>query len=391
VAALAFAGCVPGSAAHPTAVAGPHAAVAFADADSVATHGLAPGVSHVVVEDARGPWAIHVVEVDAVACRPVLEARKPAGVLAGRAPTSELADGAIATINADFFRLPGGTPVGAHVTRGTPLIGPTTWPLFGVSASGAWSFGTATLRGQVRAGADSAALVQVNRRAESFTAYPAPARGGVALFLQRADTVPADSLARRVLLRLIEGDDRAGRGVVVLSDSPAVTTVVRAGDALLHAYEPAAAWARRRGTGDTIAWRAEVLLRAQDGGDAMVVREAVGGFPALLRDRRDVLHEQTVSPPFGEQRHPRTAIGWTADGARLYLVVVDGRQPPYSDGMSLMELTWVFRRLGAAHALNLDGGGSTALVIGDRLANRPSDNDGERAVGNALALARCVR
>jgi exopolysaccharide biosynthesis protein len=81
----------------------------------------------------------------------------------------------------------------------------------------------------------------------------------------------------------------------------------------------------------------------------------------------------------------------------LILAVVDGRQRPYSDGMSLRELAILIRGLGARDAINLDGGGSTTLVYADpnsggalRIANRPSDKEGERAVGDALAIVhRC--
>lgn len=73
-------------------------------------------------------------------------------------------------------------------------------------------------------------------------------------------------------------------------------------------------------------------------------------------------------------------------------MTIDGRQPPFSDGMTLVELAELFRSLGATGAINLDGGGSTTMVVrhGDRqiLANRPSDRTGERAVANALALIR---
>jgi hypothetical protein len=66
---------------------------------------------------------------------------------------------------------------------------------------------------------------------------------------------------------------------------------------------------------------------------------------------------------YANTRHPRTAIGLAADGQRAWLVVADGRQPGYSDGMSLNELTALFLDLGAADALNLDGGGSSAMVL----------------------------
>lgn len=67
-------------------------------------------------------------------------------------------------------------------------------------------------------------------------------------------------------------------------------------------------------------------------------------------------------------RHPRTAFGLSADRKTAWMVVVDGRQL-MSLGATLPEMAEIFRRLGAAEALNLDGGGSTALVIGD--ANPP--------------------
>jgi exopolysaccharide biosynthesis protein len=175
-----------------------------------------------------------------------------------------------------------------------------------------------------------------------------------------------------------------------------------AGTAVFLAHGSARDWARRRSPGDTVAWRADVVVvppewssaapgegrGAQTAAMAAPVREAVGGFPELLRDGRPVLDQQRVVPAFGVNRHPRTAIGWSG-ADRLFLVVVDGRQPDASVGMSLDELTWVFQRLGATHAVNLDGGGSSAMVVQGRVVNSPSDREGERAVGNALVLAGC--
>ena len=158
---------------------------------------------------------------------------------------------------------------------------------------------------------------------------------------------------------------------------------------MLLAHGAAHAWAQRRSAGDTVSWRAGVPLPTPAG--VVPAQEVVGGFPELLRDGADMLGTQTVRPEFGEQRHPRTAIGWSADRARLFFVIVDGRQAPYSDGMTLRELSWLFRRISASAALNLDGGGSTALVVRGRLLNRPSDREGERPVGNALVLAECGR
>lgn len=120
--------------------------------------------------------------------------------------------------------------------------------------------------------------------------------------------------------------------------------------------------------------------------------QAVGGRPELLRDGvLTAAARDTVA--FAVTRHPRTAAGITADG-RLLLLTVDGRQPAWSVGMRLDELATLLLALGAVDAINLDGGGSTAMVVRDpsggglALINRPSDREGERAVGNALAVVR---
>ena len=69
----------------------------------------------------------------------------------------------------------------------------------------------------------------------------------------------------------------------------------------------------------------------------------------------------------------------------LYLFAVDGRSEN-SGGMTLTELAVMMRTLGAWDALNFDGGGSTTMVIGGAVVNKPSDLTGERAVGNALMV-----
>jgi exopolysaccharide biosynthesis protein len=129
-------------------------------------------------------------------------------------------------------------------------------------------------------------------------------------------------------------------------------------------------------------------------------REAVGGRPLLARDSVIVADVDTTGQPgFATGRHPRTAAGVARGGKRLILVVVDGRQKPYSDGMTLRELANLMLALGARDALNLDGGGSTTMVYADpdsggrlRIANHPSDKEGERPVGDVLAIVRgCAR
>jgi len=97
--------------------------------------------------------------------------------------------------------------------------------------------------------------------------------------------------------------------------------------------------------------------------------------------------------PSQSQRHPRTAFGLSADRKRAWMVVVDGRQPPWSLGATLGELGEILRDLGASEALNLDGGGSSAMVLSDgagpRVVNSPMHTavpGRERPVANHLGV-----
>lgn len=71
------------------------------------------------------------------------------------------------------------------------------------------------------------------------------------------------------------------------------------------------------------------------------------------------------------QLAPRTAIGLTADKKTLVLLAVDGRQPGYSLGANIGDLFDILKKEGVSDAVNMDGGGSTSLVVFDREKKRP--------------------
>jgi len=113
--------------------------------------------------------------------------------------------------------------------------------------------------------------------------------------------------------------------------------------------------------------------------------QAIGAGPRLVQNSSVFL--TTKIEEFGSDvaggRAPRTAIGITKQG-HVLLVVVDGRQTG-SVGMTLLELALFMQELGAVDAMNLDGGGSSEMVINDKIVNIPSDGR-ERKVGNTLAV-----
>lgn len=114
------------------------------------------------------------------------------------------------------------------------------------------------------------------------------------------------------------------------------------------------------------------------------VRGAVAAGPMLIVDGEiAVTTQQEVF--FGSSIpdvHPRTAAGVTRNGDLLVLVV-DGRQVE-SRGVSLEELAVILHDLGAERALNLDGGGSSTIVAGGVLLNRPTGDTAQREVMSAL-------
>ena len=99
----------------------------------------------------------------------------------------------------------------------------------------------------------------------------------------------------------------------------------------------------------------------------------------------------STSAQFYDRRHPRTAIG-KDDSGNIYLVVIDGRFKGKADGASIFETAYICHLLGMTDAINLDGGGSSALwssetgVINHPRDNRKFDHEGERSVPNLVVV-----
>ena len=80
-----------------------------------------------------------------------------------------------------------------------------------------------------------------------------------------------------------------------------------------------------------------------------------------------------------DDKHPRTAMGYTADG-KLIILAIEGRHPGIAEGATLTETAQLLIELGCVEGLNLDGGGSTCLLVNGKHTITPSDKEGERAV-----------
>jgi len=112
-------------------------------------------------------------------------------------------------------------------------------------------------------------------------------------------------------------------------------------------------------------------IRLDDAAPPEAIRDGIAGFGWLVRDGKPCVES-------GGPRHPRTAVGVGKEDRALLLAVVDGRQPGFSEGMTLEELARLLAEQGCFNAINLDGGGSSVMALrtaGSELQviNSPSD------------------
>lgn len=116
------------------------------------------------------------------------------------------------------------------------------------------------------------------------------------------------------------------------------------------------------------------------------VEQAVSGWP-LIVDECEAFSSSRLpgSDRFTRSPHPRTAVGISGDGRQLFLVVIDGRKEE-GRGVTLAQLAeFMEEELGVCRALNLDGGGSSTMVIHDEVASNPSGGE-EKWVANHLGV-----
>ncbi len=371
-------------------------------ADSVRTERLAEGAWLHTIVNASAPWRAYVLEVEARCVR--ARALKGAPTALGRTTTSALLAGlpaearAIAAINADFFLFtPAGVPTNLHVEGGRLLAGPAPKPVFISDGVRAYMLDTVRAEGSIRTAARVLALETWNR--------PALGRTGV---VDGNWGVPFDSLLRRAVVQRLEpvgataargrsvaagvGGATARRPIVggryIVRSATGADTLARGDTLLLHL----GAGVSPLPVSDTVLLTMH-LLAAGD----IAIGEAVGGRPLLVTDSAVTGDVETEGNPGFRGLNPRSAVGMNRQGTRLWFAVIDGRRPGYSMGMTLRQTAELMRALGAWRALNLDGGGSSALALRTattgqvHLANRPSDPT-ERPVGNAVALqATCGR
>ncbi|HEX2236319.1 MAG TPA: phosphodiester glycosidase family protein [Actinomycetota bacterium] len=342
------------------------------------TRTIAPGLRYSRILDRRGPKRLRLLRMDpsrAVA----LDVAVPGGDITGTARTSAMAraSDAVAAINGTFF-LPSGRPVYVLAEDGRMLATPLLWGRAMSLSADERAFFAGHPHTLVEATSSElwSEVHDVNETelaVHELAAYtpaggPAhiPPKGGCSVRLEprrpaRWTALRAGVERRYGVTASICGDRRLRRrdGIVLSARRTGAPAE------FLRALGP--------GRGVTLSWT--VGWRG--------ALDVMGGNPLLLEGRRVVAPVDCGSFC---ARHPRTGIGVAADGD-LLMMTVDGRQRGWSIGMSLLGFARALKRFGAVRAINLDGGGSTTMVVDGRVVNRPSDG-GERRVGSALVVLR---
>jgi hypothetical protein len=116
---------------------------------------------------------------------------------------------------------------------------------------------------------------------------------------------------------------------------------------------------------------------------------AIGGGPVLVHNHkiRVTNKEEQMFADGEKDKHPRTAMGYTRD-RKLIILIVQGRFPGEAEGVTLKEEAEILLNLGCVEALNLDGGGSSSLLVNGKQTIKPSDKGQERPVPGVFIIKR---
>lgn len=346
------------------------------------TYDLATGLTLTEISDPSGPYEIRVLTIDpstALTIDTVMPNKTYPGVLQPSIMGSR--ENALAAINGDFTTAPG-RPVHPFAMDGyVKQTGFQFGTSFGIRSDETAAYvGTPALTVRIH---------DNNTGSFQLSAFDngKPERGQIAGFSASGGTVEAPPKYACAVRLKASGKLTWTAGEVGLSKDYKV-------DAMKCQAKPMArkggiVLATPRSSSATAA-----TIKAMKLGDVVTVTWSMGGMPGIVDSvgSSPILVDggRNVGPCCGKSYffglNPRTGIGVAPDGT-LFFVVVDGRDPSWSVGMKLDEFAQVFIDLGATYAINLDGGGSTAMwVKGMGLVNHPSDSTGERPVSNAVLV-----
>ena len=357
-----------------------------------------PGVAYTNFVVKEAPWSIHVVRVDRHQTNLEFHTTHARGKSLGLAAVSEQVGAfnpavgkPLAAINGDYFQTRArsyvGDPRGLQIAEGELLSSPQGGASFWTDPAGhphltnvesqcriTWTNGETMPFGVNEARRPAVAVLYTPALGLRTTGTT----NGLEFVLERQGSSPwhplhiGDTITARVREINTNANSELSDDTMVLSFSKNLMT-----------YVP------------PVETGAVVTITLETSPSLKGLQTAIGGGPGLFCGgkkqkwgRKPADDEEPLPYEFRtmDERHPRTALGWSE--RYIYFVVVDGRQRGVSDGMTLSELgSYMTRKLGCTDVMNFDGGGSSTLWGNGQVRNSPCDGY-EREVANALIVVK---
>lgn len=353
----------------------------YSSGDTVRTRTVAPGVVHTEYLK-PGPYTIDVLAVEVGNPYIVIETFRPNGLTKTTlqaAANDSPGHRVVGAVNADFFSFETGWPTGNQVARGMfvqgtsssrshALFGPQNKPFIerisfrGIVKNSEES--SVTLTGSNRDRGVESVILYTHYRGNSTGT---DASGSEFAFEYLDPPVAGDTVRIRIISESATGN----------------TTIPAEGGVISAGSSKAAQLSSAFDAGDTA--KLYTGFSVQLGR----IQEAIAGSGRILLNGRAVYDSMAtvegIGADFITARHPRTFVGFNKDSTVLFLCTVDGRQTS-SIGMNFAEMASFLLSIGAWNAFNLDGGGSTTMVVRNEIVNSPSDPAGERSVANTIQV-----
>lgn len=295
----------------------------------------------------------------------------------------------VAAINGDFFN-PKGVPSGLQINEGEIITAPRVTKVAMVLTYNQ----TVSLKHHVtmdatlRVGQDVLKIDGINRTQElihdnHLFLYNHRFNDSTESTSKRVEVVVAPQEPQADRLKLKQSIIGHVKEIVRTNDTP-----TKPGHIVLSATGEKAKWLEKQ-----LAQNKKVAINIKFDQDVNDAKEVMSGNTelahSLLKKGKINEHILNASYPENIHRHPRTMLAVKHN--KLHIVIIDGRQPGYSDGITFAEGAHYLKSLGMEDGINIDGGGSTTCFVkqlGDdktTIVNQPSDGF-EREVGNALFI-----
>ncbi len=361
----------------------------YPQTDTIVSKYVGPGVKHLSITFPSVPWRVNVLEIDisnpfitletvkaAKGGREQLRAFEKTSSMSNR--KSYLGHIVVGAVNGDFYNTQTGEPINIQIENGEILKKPYPRSVFGLTADKKPFIEIFSFSGNIIAGDSVRAIDGINE-----------ARGSDMLIFYNSyfgDSTATNQWGSEALISPLN------QWVVNDTVYCVVDTIVNwvgsmkipIGKAVLSGHGKAGEFLR-----NNLKIKDTVKIVFHLAPNVGKVAQAIGGLPRIIRDGQNVVsqtyQQEGASSSFTYSRHPRTAVGFSKDSAKIYFVTVDGRQAS-SVGMTLDELANFMLTLGVWNGVNLDGGGSTTMVVRGKVVNSPSDVTGERSVSNAIII-----